>query len=519
MKKKDTINLGKEVYKELRTQSWEELWGKEVPLFDQGDPAYRLARVGLVRAIGVVALGRTTQEQKLQTRQWLAGLLQDPQEKIRRYAVLALPKLGDSKESEKALLSMLDEATESREVDYLSRTLDKIGGQATLNKLESLEGRGETLNQTEQKIRAQLARNHQSSGILLNAKIRDFRGLRIHLRTRRGMESFLCDELLAHPILKNRFKVLRVSPACVAISAISSFTIKDLHQLRTFGSINFVLGVVEKDKSEDASAFARVITSKQCQRLCKKLTEGKPRYRLEFIGVKVAAKKLQAIINEAFALCPELLNDARKAPWLVEVHSEKIGYSIELRPRILPDPRFTYRVDDVPASTHPPLAAAMARLAGVEANDVVWDPFCGSGQELIERAMLGEVKRLVASDIDEKAIKAVRSNFSTSESFCNSTFIHCCDFREYARVTKIFPESVSLILSNPPLGRRIRVPNLSDLIADFYKTAAEVLCPGGRLVFINPLKLESPVPSLKLEQRHLVDLGGFSCRVEKWIKM
>jgi hypothetical protein len=68
------------------------------------------------------------------------------------------------------------------------------------------------------------------------------------------------------------------------------------------------------------------------------------------------------------------------------------------------------------------------------------------------------------------------------------------------------------------LGRRVRVDDLPGLISSFYRVAAETLCPGGRLVFINPLKLDSPVPSLKLQQRHLVDLGGFNCRVEKWVK-
>jgi|GEM_PF-2464749 len=54
--KKKAVNLAKEVYKQLRTESWETLWQREVPLFDAGDSEYRIARVGLVRAIGVVAL-------------------------------------------------------------------------------------------------------------------------------------------------------------------------------------------------------------------------------------------------------------------------------------------------------------------------------------------------------------------------------------------------------------------------------------------------------------------------------
>jgi 23S rRNA G2445 N2-methylase RlmL len=517
MKKNSTGHTGKEVYKELRSQSWEALWLHEAPLFDAGTADYRLARVGLVRALGVVALEKGTKEQRKQTRKWLMSLLEDPQEKVRRYAMAALPKLGGKKESEEALLSLLDQSTGGREVNYLSRTLDKIGGEATLQKLAQLEDGNETLQQTEQKIKAQLARNDPSTKVLMNVKIRDARGLRIHLRTRRGMEPFVRDELSTHPTLKDRFKILRVSPGCVAISTLGAFTLGELYQLRTFGSVNFVLGTV-KDAANDVAALAKLIASKRTQRLCGKLTKGQPRYRLEFIRQKVTPSKAQAVVNQAFALCPEILNDPRQSPWAIEVYPEKVGLSVELSPRVLPDPRFAYRVDDVPASTHPQLAAAMARFAGAEPQDVVWDPFCGSGLELIERSLLGDVKTLIASDIDNKAVEIARLNFESACKGDESLAIHCCDFIDFRDVTNIAPNSLSLIIANPPLGRRVRVEDLPGLITSFYRVAAETLRPGGRLVFINPLKLDSPVPSLKLQERHLVDLGGFNCRVEKWVK-
>ncbi|MEN8829010.1 MAG: hypothetical protein ABF322_01705, partial [Lentimonas sp.] len=126
--KKHTVNLAKEVYKQLRNEPWDSLWEREVPLFDTGTPEVRLGRVGLIRAMGVVALEKATLEQRQLTRQWLTSLLQDPEEKIRRYAMNALPKLGGSEESEKAVLELLDEPANEREAKTLSRTLDKIGG-------------------------------------------------------------------------------------------------------------------------------------------------------------------------------------------------------------------------------------------------------------------------------------------------------------------------------------------------------------------------------------------------------
>jgi 23S rRNA G2445 N2-methylase RlmL len=448
----------------------------------------------------------------------LTGLLQDPEEKIRRYAMNALPKLGERAESEKAVLELLDKAAGEREVKVLSQTLSKIGGEATLEKLEALhEGHAE-LHAAEQKVKAQLVRQEAPASIRLDAKIKETRQLRIHLRTRRGMESFVRDELLAHPKLKSRFKIIRTSSGCVALSALRPFTLADLYQLRTLGSVNFVLGVVAEDEAHYNKAMAKIIASEQAQLLCDKLTEGQARYRLEFMRIKVPPRKVQAIVNEAFALCPNLLNDPRKSPWAIEIYPEKVGQSVELRPRVLPDPRFTYRVGDVPASTHPPLAAAMAQMANLQADEIIWDPFCGSGLELIECARLSSLASILATDLDAHAIEIARKNFESAGVASDQVVLHRGDFRNYAKVASVAPDSISLIIANPPLGRRIRTEDLKGLITEFYQIAAKTLRPGGRLVFINPLKLDSPDPSLKLEARHLVDLGGFDCRVEKWVK-
>jgi hypothetical protein len=46
-----------------------------------------------------------------------------------------------------------------------------------------------------------------------------------------------------------------------------------------------------------------------------------------------------------------------------------------------------------------------------------------------------------------------------------------------------------------------------------------VLKPGGRLVFPNPLRIEPIDPSLKLQYRKVIDLGGFDCRLEMYLKL
>ena len=95
---------------------------------------------------------------------------------------------------------------------------------------------------------------------------------------------------------------------------------------------------------------------------------------------------------------------------------------------------------------------------------------------------------------------------STTTTFLN------VDFRDGG---KACPEllgrgKVDLIISNPPLGQRVKVANLHALYADLFKVASNALRPGtGRLVFINPLRKEPAAEdeSLVLESRRMVDLG------------
>jgi tRNA G10 N-methylase Trm11 len=203
----------------------------------------------------------------------------------------------------------------------------------------------------------------------------------------------------------------------------------------------------------------------------------------------------------------------------VDLQPIRNGISVELRPKLTPDPRFTYREGDICAASHPPLAACMARLAGRVKNEIVWDPFCGSGLELIERALLGGVQCIYGTDISPDAIDISRANFASSKVKAVQAKFASCDFRDYAKVEGLGPESVTLIITNPPMGRRIRVPNMRKLFEDLFAVAAAVLRPGGRLIFANPLHIEPLDPSLKLKYRKVVDLGGFNCRLEMYLKL
>jgi len=151
-------------------------------------------------------------------------------------------------------------------------------------------------------------------------------------------------------------------------------------------------------------------------------------------------------------------------------------------------------------------------------HEIIWDPFCGSGLELIESALLGGVERICGTDRSAADIAIARGNFAAVKANPAPTELACCDFRDFATSAVMGPNSVSLVITNPPMGRRVPIADLRGLMGDLFRVAATVLRPGGRLVLANPLNMETPHPSLQLEFRQAVDFGGFDCRLEKYQK-
>jgi 23S rRNA G2445 N2-methylase RlmL len=506
----------KAFYKQLRTLSPQQLWDEEIPRFDRATAPERMARVGLIRAMGVVFAESGTDQDKEKVKAWLLALLNDPQEKVRRYAMAALPKLRSGAEAEAALLSVLQTTENDREKKYLSKTLDKIGGAATLKLIESGT---DLMPRTEQKIKASVSRSAQPSRIRLDRPFTARARLRIHLRCRAGLEGIVRDEAEEQFRQSGKFRLLDVHKGLVAITPLKAFTLADLYSLRCFASVSFVLQTVKpQDEAASVKAWASQIASPLAESLLRTFTDGAIRYRLNFIDTGARRGLVREVVTRAYTLCPAILNDPREAPWSVDIHPIKQGTSVELRPRISPDPRLFYRIGDVPAASHPPLAACLARLARTCDQETVWDPFCGSGLELIERALLGGVKKLYGTDLSEAAIAITAKNIEAAGLNSVKTQLTCCDFKNFSTVKGLGPASITLVISNPPLGRRVRIIGLRDLFTDFFRASAIVLKPGGKLVFVNPFRMESPEPTLQLQSRQTVDLGGFQCHLEVYCK-
>lgn len=508
----------KDLYRQLRTLTCDELWLVEVPRFDRADARERMDRVAVIRAVSVVFAESGTAAQQEAARAWLRQLLKDPAEKVRRYALNALPKLGAGAADEAEMLSLLRTEPTDRERKFLGQALAKIGGAATLETLPT--GTTGSFRQTEQKIKARLARESHASAVNLTGVLNDFAGLRIHLRGRNGLEEIVAGEAEDVVRTRSQFQLGAIRPGQVELLPVAAFALADLFRLRCFGTVGFVLGsVTGANDAEVTERLARLIASPRTLQLLQTFTTGAIRYRLAFTGRGHQRGAVRQLAERAYELCPEILNDPTEAPWTLEIHTSDQGARAELVPELKPDPRLHYRQGDVPAASHPPLAACLAWLGGLGNNEVVWDPFCGSGLELVERAMLGGVRQLIGSDLSPEALEVSRRNFAAANLPRVPVQFLEGDFRDVARGPELGPNSCSLILTNPPMGMRIQLTDLRGLLQDLLKVAAYGLQPHGRIVFPNPVKRLTVPPGLELEYGRPVDMGGFECRLELYRKV
>jgi 23S rRNA G2445 N2-methylase RlmL len=502
----------KELYKKLRGRPWPQLWSEDVARFNAASPAEREKTVAVIRAMGVVFAESGPLEEKAKVREWLLGLLQDPCEKVRRYAMTAMPKIGAGAKEEGELLSVLRTTTETREKKFLVQTLGKIGGATALE-----QG---LLGDAEQKVKASIARRESPSVVRIDGVLADFSELRIHLRGRDGLERIVGEEVEQSSRKSGKFRVAEVQSGRVTIVPLVPFSLADIYAMRCFGTVGFVLGRTDgMGETDSVEALAAVMTSPLSRLLLQTFTNGSIRYRLNFVDKGHQRAAVDRLANRIYALCPEILNDGRNVTWTIDIYPNGHGHLVELRPNMTPDPRFSYRQKDVPAASHPPLAACLSRLAGRVENEVIWDPFCGSGLELIESALLGGVRGVYGSDRSEEAVVIARNNFAAAKAKSVPAKFICGDFRGIASSHDLGSAKVTLIITNPPMGMRVPVANLRHLIDDLFRIAATVLKPGGRLVLVNPLSVDTPHPSLKLQFQQKVDMGGFECRMEKYLKM
>lgn len=146
----------------------------------------------------------------------------------------------------------------------------------------------------------------------------------------------------------------------------------------------------------------------------------------------------------------------------------------------------------------PKLARMMINLAAAKKDELLLDPFCGSGTIMTESVLLG-YQHLLGTDVSEKAIEDTKKNYDWT---IEKNGIRGVRFKAFKRdvktlAEKVEAESVSAIVTEPYLGPPLRgresdqqihrnFLELMDLYHGAFRTFSRILRPGGVVVFVFP---------------------------------
>lgn len=485
--------------------------GAERALARLGDKLVAIAERALkeapprVRARLCRAIARVTPLGEAETK-YLILALDDEDPKTRRNAAIGLGKIR-SAHVEDALLAAWDREKRVDHLRTLAASLGKVGSEKALSRLTSLPSDDAELARIASQSVLILSRTlHRASPSSIDGSKPPPRPVPIVFRCRAGLEPILESELgeAWKPRASGKGEV----------HGTLSGPLDGAFVARTALEFAFVLPAITLPKAAAPAvatdAIAEALTSADARLVFDTWTQGQVRYRIAWAKGGHRRADVWRVAKRVSELAPELVNDPTESTWEVLVHESPEKLRIEISPRKLEDPRFTYRLRDVPAASHPTLAAALARIAGTLAEDVVWDPFVGSATDLVERAKLGPYRELHGSDLESAALDAARANLALAGIYAELTVADACTHA---------PRGVTLILTNPPMGHRVlRHANLAELLERFIAHAAAILQPGGRMVWISPMgertKAWAQRAGLGLELAHDVDMGGFTAQIQ-----
>jgi precorrin-6B methylase 2 len=463
---------------------------ERLPSADEG------AQARLVGVLGLIARGGDADARAL-----LFEHIQHAGVRVRRAAASALGKLGGD-DARAALLARFDaNDTTPDERRVLVEALGKVGGDDVLARLRALDASSDT-ELARRRDRALLMADRSSQREAESAIVTDVpppMPLRVRLGCRSGLAGLLVDELASVGI---EAKALLDSEAELELAA----PLSTLFASHLWANLAIRLPLPPGDL---ATTLVAAITAKPLRSVLRAWTRGPIRWRLGFAsGHKRAI--VWRVARDVTAAAPELVNDPQATTWDLLVDDE--ARTLSLVPKKLDDPRFAWRVAEVPAASHPSVAAALVWVAGLRDDDRIWDPFCGSAIELVERARAGKAQRIVGSDTEDAALEAARKN---AEAGGVTLELVKGDARSFS------PGEVDLVITNPPLGSRVHV-DAAALLVECIPNIARQLVRGGRLVWITPAFRKTTHACERAGLSRLesfpIDLGGVRGHLEAWEK-
>jgi hypothetical protein len=461
----------------------------------------------LARAQWLRALARAVGKNALPQ---LRAALADPEERVVREAVIQLAKVCDARldtDLETILLALgyarrarmaeqerAEGTTEAATLRAIVDTLGKVGSEASREFLQNAPN-ADKAKMVFQRREAREASKGVRAEVPLAAPL--------WLLCRRGLSELLRDEVQAsYPMLTPRVE----GPETVALTPNGKVTLAEALRARLWHTCAFPLGTFA-GAPEDALLAA--VRTDRFASILRAHGEAVQRYRVEWPGGARRMQGLLRVVEAMSTLHSAFVNDPRRCDWVLAVDANGV---VTMRPRGYADGRFTYRSETVPASSHPTIAAALAWVAKPTPWDVVWDPFVGAGTELRECFVRCASRSYIGTDISVDALAGARSNLHGLPSLV----------LQQVSAEDAAPKNVTLVVSNPPMGRRLeRHANLKQDLLQVFAHCTRLLGPGGRLVWLAPhpkeLRAAGERAGLSLTYAQSVDLGGFDAAPQHWV--
>jgi SAM-dependent methyltransferase len=136
------------------------------------------------------------------------------------------------------------------------------------------------------------------------------------------------------------------------------------------------------------------------------------------------------------------------------------------------------RLERLPASTTPVLAAALVRLAKIPAGATVLDPFCGAGTNLLLAHEMARPGALLGGDLSPDALRSARRNAS-------SRGVSLLVVRADAGRQPWVDSSVDRVIANLPFGKRVGSHGANqDLYPRFLRELDRILTGDARAVLL-----------------------------------
>jgi len=170
----------------------------------------------------------------------------------------------------------------------------------------------------------------------------------------------------------------------------------------------------------------------------------------------------------------------------VFLRGEEAGLALRLGDA--PLHRRAYKLDTGPGTLHPPLAAALVRLAAPAG--LLLDPCCGDGTIPIEAALANPEFPAIGADLDPARLAGARRN--ADRAGVNIQLV-----RADAGAPPWRPHQVDALVSNPPWGLAVDpAGRLAGSLRDFWRSVPELLDTTGRGYLIVDDETDRPAVDL-----------------------